>query len=106
MGSEWLQPLPQREERKTHAAALEAGTGSPPQESHFPGDTQRCPGALGRPSCIAGLQEGCICCLQFWVWQEAGEGLSGQFLNSASQTDLLCPELNRKDSGERRKVCE
>lgn len=106
MGSEWLQPLPQREERKTYAAALGAGTGSPPQESHFPGDTQRCPGALGRPSRIAGLQEGRICCLQSWSWQEADEGLSGQFLNSASQTDLLCPELNRKDSGERRKVCE
>lgn len=30
-----------------------------------------------------------------------GQGSYGQFLNSASQMDLLCPELSRKDSGER-----
>lgn len=88
------------------AAALRAGTGSPLQEPHLTEDTQRCPGALGRPSCTASLHEGYICHLQASSWQEVGKGLSGQFLNSALQTDLLHPELDRKDSGERRKVCE
>lgn len=42
----------------------EPALAAPPQESRLTEDTQRCPGALGRPSRIASLREGCICCLQ------------------------------------------
>lgn len=92
---------------KTHTAALGAGTGSPLQEFHLTEDTEICPGALGRRSRIARLCKGCrICRLQSWNRQEVDKGLKGQFLNSPSQMDLLCPELSRKDSGERRGVCE